>query len=96
MFNIQSKEGYSIQRICSVLNITRSRIYQHHRVNQQPISPERVRLNQQIKDIFNSSGKNYGSRRVQQALIAKGVKISRYKARKLMKQEGLVATWIKA
>lgn len=96
VFNIQSKEGYSIQRICSVLNITRSRIYQHHRVNQQPISPERVRLNQQIKDIFKSSGKNYGSRRVQQALIAKGVKISRYKARKLMKQEGLVATWTKA
>ena len=96
MSNIQSKEGYSVQRICSVLNITRSRIYQHHRVKQQPISHERVRLNQQIKDIFKSSGKNYGSRRVQQALIAKGVKISRYKARKLMKQQGLVATWTKA
>lgn len=82
MSNIQSKEGYSVQRICSVLNITRSRIYQHHRVKQQPISHERVRLNQQIKDIFKSSGKNYGSRRVQQALIAKGVKISRPLSRK--------------
>ena len=83
-----------MQRICGVLNISRSRLH-HHQMKKPCISPERLRLIQQIKDIFKSSGKNYGSRRVQQALIEKGVSIGRYKVRKLMKQQGLVATWTK-
>lgn len=59
------------------------------------ISSDCLRLIQQIKDIFRNSLKNYGSLRVQQTLIVKGMNVGRYKVRKLMKH-GLIATWTKA
>lgn len=50
----------------------------------------------QIKDIFNSSGKNYGSRRIKQVLAARSIQAGRYKVRQVMKTQGLTATWTKA
>ena len=41
-------------------------------------------LIKQIKDIFNSSGENYGSRRIKQVLAARSIQAGRYKVREVM------------
>ena len=47
----------------------------------------------QVAAVFQASGKTYGSRRVSAALRDQGVAIGRYRARTLMKANGLRARW---
>lgn len=47
----------------------------------------------QLKADLEASGRSYGTRRRVVGLRARGVRISRYKARKLMKKHGLRTTW---
>lgn len=42
------------------------------------------------------SGQNYGSRRIQCALLAENIAIGRYKVRRIMRQQGLKTTWTRA
>ena len=62
-------------------------LYQANRVDE-------VKLIQQCEkhalhrvcSIFKMSGKNYGSRRIQRALLAEGICVGRYKVRRMMRQ----------
>lgn len=55
----------------------------------KPVSPLAVHA----KAAFEASGRNYGSRRLSAALRANGLAVSRYRARQLMRSNGLQARW---
>ncbi len=76
---------------CRVLEVSRAGFYAHRAqaARARPIDPVEV----QLKADFEASGRSYGTRRLVVGLRARGVRISRYKARKLMKKNGLRTTW---
>ena len=48
-----------------------------------------------IKDIFNSSRNNYGTRKIKVELQKKGYRVSRRKIGRIMKQNNLVSNYTK-
>lgn len=72
--------------LCRVMEVTRSVYYAYvHRKN-QPKTVEEVKQAQAVKECFTFHRRRYGSRR-----IAKDVGIGRYLARRLMREQNLVA-----
>ena len=53
--------------------------------------PRRKNLAQFVKNCYFENRKCYGVRRIRASLNKQGVKIGKYKVRKLMKEEGLKA-----
>lgn len=90
---VQQCDKHSLQRVCKLLALNRSNIYRHKKEKSVNISPIQQDLIQRICTIFNMSGRNYGSRRIQKVLLADGIHIGRYKVRRIMRQQGLVTTW---
>ncbi len=90
---IQQCTQHSIQRVCEILMLNRSSLYRHRQLAPMEISQAQQDLIQRICRIFSMSGKNYGSRRIQRALLAEGVCVGRYKIRRIMREQGLVTTW---
>ncbi len=90
---IQQCTQHSTQRVCELLMLNRSSLYRHRQVAPMEISQAQQDLIQRICRIFSMSGKNYGSRRIQRALLAEGVCVGRYKIRRIMREQGLVTTW---
>lgn len=88
------KDGYSINMICKVLSYNRSRFYRKLK-NQEDCSPKKkvkladIQLKTKIVDLC-SSHPSWGTRRVT-AWIQKreGLKISRKKVQRLMREENL-------
>lgn len=89
----QHCDQYSIQRMCQLLKLNRSSLYRHKQVKAVQISQTQQDLIQRICHIFKASGKNYGSRRIQKALLVEGICVGRYKVRQIMIQQCLVTTW---
>ena len=89
----QHCDQYPIQRVCQLLKLNRSSLYRHKQVKAVRISQTQQDLIQRICHIFKASGKNYGSRRIQKALLVEGIYVGRYKVRQIMRQQGLVTTW---
>lgn len=81
-----------ITQACRVLNVSRSGYYASHaRLEKTSVCATTVHL----KAAFASSGKSYGSRRLVDALLKKGIKIGRCKVRCLMRQAHLTPVWKK-
>ncbi len=89
-FITQHKNTYSIDLLCQVLGVSRSGYYHYQaNVSNQPDDPAHQELLEWVKDIAESSGYSYGSRRMKKALNALGYPVSRNKARKLMREAGV-------
>lgn len=85
----QEKAG-SVTQACRVLGVSRSGYYQSRR----PSSPAKDALaSAQVKAAFTTSGQSYGSRRVRMALAQRGVKMGRFRVRRLMRANGLHPVW---
>jgi transposase InsO family protein len=79
---------YSVSAMCQVLEISRSIYYYKSKIKNN-ISP----LIELIKDIFEESRRNYGTRRIKFELFKLGHKISRRRISSIMKQNGLVSKY---
>lgn len=85
------KEAISISRACRVLGVSRAGFYA---AGGEPASQTKTsRQAVYVRAAFEASGRTYGSRRVAQDLDKQGVKIGRYRARTLMRQENLRPVW---
>jgi putative transposase len=80
-----------IQQLCRVLEVSRSGYYASRARAARPTGTGIADL--QVTAVFQASGKTYGSRRVSAALRDQGVDIGRYRARTLMKANGLRPRW---
>lgn len=80
-----------VSQWCRLLGMSRSGFYaaRQRRKEPKPVSPLAVHA----KAAFEASGRNYGSRRLSAALRANGLAVSRYRARQLMRSNGLQARW---
>ena len=75
--------------MCKVLGVSRSCYYAWCKSSLSQRARETEGLKSQVKSIFIQSRENYGSRRIRKKLISIGVKISRRRVRKLMKEQNL-------
>jgi putative transposase len=84
------QEAVSVSNACRVLQVSRSGYYAHRRA-----MPSMKTLQEQthVKAAFAASGASYGSRRVMHAVREQGVRLGRYRIRRLMREAGLRATW---
>lgn len=89
-------KSYPLQQVCNLLNLNRSGIYRRKQVKTKLLSEHEQFINERICKLFELSGKNYGSRRIQHALLAENIQIGRYKVRRIMNQKGLKTTWARA
>ncbi|WP_404418843.1 IS3 family transposase [Marinospirillum sp.] len=91
-FITQHKNAYPISLQCQVLGVSRNGYYQYQkRLENGPDNPLRQEMLEEVKNIAESAGYVYGSRRMQRALNALGYPVSRSKARKLMREAGVQA-----
>ena len=78
-------------RLCRLFGVTRPR---YSAWRQRPVSQRRRQdrvLLEEMRAIFEGSGGTYGSPRLQQALTARGHRLSRRRVERLMRAEGLRA-----
>ena len=78
-------------RLCLLLDVSRSGFYaaQSRRAQPAVVTEEQVHL----RAAFDSSGHTYGSRRLCQAMRARGFKLGRHRTRTLMRQLQLRVCW---
>ncbi len=77
--------------VCRLLGISRSGFYEANKRAEAPVSICPVTV--QLKASFAASGVCYGSRPLRKALRAKGMEVSVYKIRRLMRANGLRPAW---
>ncbi|TCT00427.1 transposase InsO family protein [Paralcaligenes ureilyticus] len=88
--HLQTK-AIAVSRTCRLLGVSRSGYYKSR---SQPVRrAQDVREEVYVRAAFNASHETYGSRRVVQAVRSQGIKIGRYRVRKLMKQAQLTPRW---
>lgn len=77
------QEAVSVSNACRVLQVSRSGYYARRRAK-----PSMKTLQEQthVKAAFAASGASYGSRRVMHAVREQGVRLGRYRIRRLMRE----------
>ncbi len=78
--------------LCRVMGVTRSGFYAYLRRQECDPDPEHEEMIGWVKDIAESSGNTYGSRRMAKALRALGYTVGRHQARTLMREAGV---WVR-
>jgi len=89
-FITQHKNTFPIRLMCQVLGVKRSCYYSYTKSNSRSVDPEHEQMLDWVAKIDKSSKNSYGSRRMKRALNALGYPVSRTKARKLMKEAGVI------
>ena len=77
--------------MCRLLEVSRNVFNVWVKSAAREIDPERAEMLEWVRDIAESSGYTYGSRRMKAALNACGYPVSRSKARNLMRKAGVKA-----
>ena len=83
-----NQHKYSISAMCKVLKIPRSTFY-YESITKQ----DEDELTSKVIDIYNSSHKNYGTRKIKVELKKLGYIVSRRKIGNIMKAQGLVSSY---
>jgi transposase InsO family protein len=86
----QGQEKANLSHLCKLLGVSRSGVYAA-RIRRQ--APTACPLAPLLRQAFDASGGNYGSRRLSAALKARGLRTGRHQVRRLMKEQGLKARW---
>lgn len=85
------QKAAGVASLCRLLNVSRSGYYAAQRRARQP---ERVCVvTPYLKAAFADSGRSYGSRRLRIALDHRGIVVSRYQVRKIMRINELQPVW---
>lgn len=85
------QQEYSIRVLCEVLEVNRSCYYAWQKGHTYRITDKHKTMEKQVIDVFHQHKRRYGARRIVAELRNQGVKLSRYKARKLLDGNGLKA-----
>jgi len=80
-----------IARLCRLFGVSRSGYYAAQYRARRPLKA--CPLTVTLKALFMANGRAYGSRRLQAALKVQGVRVGRYRVRRLMKLHQLRPTW---
>jgi transposase InsO family protein len=86
------KDQFPIEKMCSVLQISRSGFYAWLKREPSKRSRENKELVKQIKMIYNQSKHTYGSPRITEELNRRNYQVSRPKVARLMKRERIFST----
>ena len=87
----QLREEGDTRRLCQLLGVSRSGYYAARTRARRPRPP--CAAGARIQRVFAASGRTYGSRRLARALQAEGVAVGRYRARTLIREQGLRPVW---
>jgi putative transposase len=82
---------YSIQLLCEVLEVNRSCYYAWKKGQTYQANHKNKFMEEQVIGVFWQNKRRYGSRRIVAELRTQDLKISQYKARKLLFKNGLKA-----
>ena len=74
-----------------VLDVSRSGYYEAKQRKKRDKATSREAV--EVAAAFQASGKSYGTRRISAALRKRGIDVGRYRARTLMRQQGLRTRW---
>lgn len=85
------REEFPVRRLCAVMRISPSGYYAWRRRPASQRSKENNALIVEIAEIHEKSGRNYGSPRVYQELIANGYQLSENRVARLMRTGNIVA-----
>ncbi|WP_420107210.1 IS3 family transposase [Pseudomonas aeruginosa] len=83
-------EQESVEVVCSAFDVARS-CYYVHRLRRWCVDARRVALRSQVNQLFSQSRGSAGSRSILGMLREEGVTIGRFRARRLMRELGLVS-----
>lgn len=84
------KEAFPVQKSCDLLAVSRSGFYAAQHRTAKPAS---CKASIHLKAAFIASHQSYGSRRLVTAMANAGVRIGRFKVRRLMRQAALKPVW---
>jgi putative transposase len=83
--------GHSVQRMCTLLGVSRSGYYNHLARQGQPPPPDDERLVTKMRAFQSAADGTYGKRRMHRELAADGEHVGRRRVRRLMREHGIVA-----
>lgn len=82
------KEDYPVKTVCRALGISRSSYYEYIQEKTYQVD---VQAMESVQRMFVLHRRRYGSRRISKALRHQGIKVGRFKVRRLMKEGHLKA-----
>ena len=82
---------HAVRKLCRVLGVARSAYYAAQRKAERPRAREDVRLSTKARELFEASGRTYGSPRLTVALRRAGEPCGRHRVARLMRHVGLHA-----
>lgn len=85
------QNDYPIKLLCDVLNVKRSCYYAWQQGQTYRMTDKNKTIENELMIVFGQNKRRYGSRRLVAALSHKGYRISRYRAGKLLRMNGLRA-----
>jgi putative transposase len=85
------QKAIPVQHSCRVLAVSRAGYYAAQRRARRPAAVCETSL--RLQSAFEASGRCYGSRRLQGALNGQGLRIGRYRVRRLMRDHQLKPVW---
>jgi transposase InsO family protein len=77
--------------MCHVLELSRSSFYAWQQGKTHVQSTEKQAVGEQVKSVFETHKRRYGTRRIEAELKDSGVQVGRYQVRKRMQEQGLKA-----
>ncbi|WP_366522222.1 IS3 family transposase [Candidatus Accumulibacter sp. ACC003] len=88
---LAEKATTGVAPLCRLLGVSRSGYYAAAARARKPASVCAATVH--LKTAFTASGRSYGSRRLQQAMVQEGRPIGRHRVRTLMRINGLRPIW---
>lgn len=87
----QALSDKQVQRMCELLQVSRSGYYQHLAAHRQVARPQRVDLRLRLRELFLAHRRRYGSPRLALELKSLGYSCCRNTVARYMRREGLIA-----
>jgi putative transposase len=85
------QKAVPVQHSCRLLGVSRSGYYAAQDRTRRPAAACATTV--QLQSVFEANGRCYGSRRLQGALKIQGIRIGRYRVRRLMRDHQLKPVW---
>lgn len=87
----EEKANHAVRTLCRVMQVSRSGFYDWQKRPLSKRDQENTILLAEIKEIFKTSYKRYGFRRVLRVLLARGYQVGKHRVARLMRENGLFA-----
>ena len=85
----QATSGLSVEAMCEALDVSASGYYAWYERDVSPRQQSDARLGDEIERVFVKSRRTYGSHRVWLGLLERGIRTSRKRVERLMRERGL-------